>query len=219
MKKYVLPIIFAALISTFSIPTMQAQAGVFDVDIFDETSCESVAGGVWNSPDCEFGTLTIPFGETWNVSPGITLNIDTGLTVQGFLRANDIFIGSTGPLIVECEGELLLFDADELGSLSLGANSENHGSITTDGASIVTDTISIVTLSNSGFFDPNLVIIGDVAIEEIPSPCGTQVAGELLPLDSTALFLAGIQSMTVRMIPTVLGLAGAGVYLVKFRKH
>jgi len=44
-----------------------------------------------------------------------------------------------------------------------------------------------------------------------------QVAGELLPLDSTALFLAGIQSMTVWMIPTVLGLAGAGVYMVKFR--
>jgi len=46
-----------------------------------------------------------------------------------------------------------------------------------------------------------------------------KVAGELLPLDSTALFLAGIQSMTVWMIPTVLGLAGAGVYLVKFRKQ
>jgi len=45
------------------------------------------------------------------------------------------------------------------------------------------------------------------------------VAGELLPLDSTALFLAGIQSMTVWMIPTILGLAGVGVYLVKFRKH
>jgi len=45
------------------------------------------------------------------------------------------------------------------------------------------------------------------------------VAGELLSLDSTALFLAGIQSMTVWMIPTVLGLAGAGVYLVKFRKQ
>ena len=45
------------------------------------------------------------------------------------------------------------------------------------------------------------------------------VAGQLLPLDSTSLFLAGIQSMTVWMVPTVLGLAGAGVYLVKFRKH
>ncbi len=45
------------------------------------------------------------------------------------------------------------------------------------------------------------------------------VAGELLPLDSTALFLAGIQSMTVWMIPTILGLAGAGVYLVKYRAN
>jgi len=47
----------------------------------------------------------------------------------------------------------------------------------------------------------------------------TQVAGELLPLDSTALFLAGIQSMSVWMVPTVLGLAGIGVYLVKFRAN
>jgi len=47
----------------------------------------------------------------------------------------------------------------------------------------------------------------------------TQVAGELLPLDSSALMIAGLTSITVWMIPTVLGLAGAGVYLVKFRKH
>jgi len=53
--------------------------------------------------------------------------------------------------------------------------------------------------------------------DPICQPPPEQVAGELLPLDSTALFLAGIQSMTVWMIPTVLGLAGAGVYLVKYR--
>jgi len=45
------------------------------------------------------------------------------------------------------------------------------------------------------------------------------VAGELLPLDSSALMIAGLTSMTVWMIPTVLGLAGAGVYLVKFRAN
>ena len=45
------------------------------------------------------------------------------------------------------------------------------------------------------------------------------VAGELLPIDNTVLLLAGIQSMTVWMVPTVLGLAGAGVYLVKFRAN
>jgi hypothetical protein len=46
-----------------------------------------------------------------------------------------------------------------------------------------------------------------------------QVAGELLPIDSSALMIAGLTSMTVFMIPTVLGLAGAGVYLVKFRAN
>ena len=49
--------------------------------------------------------------------------------------------------------------------------------------------------------------------------CSQAVGGELLPIDNTALLLAGMQSMTVWMIPTVLGLAGAGVYLVKFRKN
>jgi len=48
---------------------------------------------------------------------------------------------------------------------------------------------------------------------------GECVAGELLPIDSSALMIAGLTSMTVWMIPAVLGLAGAGVYLIKFRKH
>ena len=47
----------------------------------------------------------------------------------------------------------------------------------------------------------------------------TQVAGELLPLDNSALMIAGLTSMSAWMIPTVLGLAGAGIYLVKFRKQ
>jgi len=46
---------------------------------------------------------------------------------------------------------------------------------------------------------------------------GVCVTGELLPLDNTSLFLAGLTSMSVWMIPTVLGLAGVGVYLVKYR--
>jgi len=46
-----------------------------------------------------------------------------------------------------------------------------------------------------------------------------QVAGELLPLDSSALMIAGLTSMSVWMVPTVLGLAGVGVYLVKFRAN
>jgi len=45
------------------------------------------------------------------------------------------------------------------------------------------------------------------------------VAGELLPIMSSALVIAGVSTIAIWMIPTVLGLAGAGVYLVKFRKQ
>jgi len=43
------------------------------------------------------------------------------------------------------------------------------------------------------------------------------VGGEFLPIDNTALMLAGLQSSAIWMIPTLAGLAGVGFYLVKFR--
>lgn len=45
------------------------------------------------------------------------------------------------------------------------------------------------------------------------------VAGELLSLDSMALVVAGLSSSAVWMIPTVVGLAGAGIYLIKTRTN
>jgi len=66
------------------------------------------------------------------------------------------------------------------------------------------------------FEDSSGVVISVIQELWINEP---QVAGELLPLDSTALMIAGLSSMSVWMIPTVLGLAGVGVYLVKFRKQ
>jgi len=78
-----------------------------------------------------------------------------------------------------------------------------------------------LTVSLTSIFGPNSLQEFVALYSQVPPPPepDTRVAGQLLPLDSTALFLAGIQSMTVWMIPTVLGLAGVGVYLVKFRKQ
>jgi len=47
----------------------------------------------------------------------------------------------------------------------------------------------------------------------------TSVAGELLPLDSSALVIGGLSSMSAFMIPAVAGIAGAAVYLIKFRAN
>ncbi len=78
---------------------------------------------------------------------------------------------------------------------------------------LCSDDFDICTLERCDPDDGCIVEPNPICEEESP------VAGELLPLDNTALFLAGIQSMTVWMVPTVLGLAGVGEYLVKFRKH
>ena len=45
------------------------------------------------------------------------------------------------------------------------------------------------------------------------------VSGELLSTDSTALVIAGLASSAVWIIPAAAGLAGAGIYLVKFRAN
>jgi len=45
------------------------------------------------------------------------------------------------------------------------------------------------------------------------------VGGELFPIDTTSLMLAGLQSSAIWMIPTLAGLAGAGFYLIKFRTN
>ena len=48
---------------------------------------------------------------------------------------------------------------------------------------------------------------------------GECIAGELLPIMSSALVIAGVSTIAIWMIPAVLGLAGVGVYLVKFRAN
>ena len=45
------------------------------------------------------------------------------------------------------------------------------------------------------------------------------VAGELLSLDSSSLVIAGLTSSAVWMIPTLAGIAGAGIYLMKLRTN
>jgi len=45
------------------------------------------------------------------------------------------------------------------------------------------------------------------------------VGGEFLPIDSTALVLAGLQTSAIWMLPVLAGAAGTGFYLVKFRTN
>ena len=59
----------------------------------------------------------------------------------------------------------------------------------------------------------------DIKFCEFVNEIDVKVAGELLPLNTSALMIAGLSTSAVWMVPAIAGLAGAGVYLVKFRAN
>ena len=71
----------------------------------------------------------------------------------------------------------------------------------------IRETIGGIDDENFGEFYTNTVLIQK------------QVGGELLPIDSTALLLAGIQSSAIWMMPALAGIAGAGAYFVRTRMN
>jgi len=48
--------------------------------------------------------------------------------------------------------------------------------------------------------------------------CNVKVGGELLPIDSTTLMLAGLQSSAIWMLPVLAGAAGVGIAAFKLRR-
>lgn len=63
---------------------------------------------------------------------------------------------------------------------------------------------------------PSTMILEGAAYFKLESH-GIPVSGQLLSLDSTALVTAGLTGSAVWIIPTVAGLAGAGIYIIKLR--
>jgi hypothetical protein len=48
-------------------------------------------------------------------------------------------------------------------------------------------------------------------------PGNPPVAGESLSINSTALLISGLSSSAIWMVPTLAGIAGAGVYYIRTR--
>jgi len=197
LKKYVLPIIFAALISTVSLPTMQA------------------FGGAQQAPGQTFlcnanldGSQEVP--QTGSGGTGsATLSLDTN---TGSLNWNIVFsVLSTSNVANHIHGPAPVGqNAGVIIPLAIGSPIIGGTNINAAQQADLLDGLLYINIHTEQF--PGGEIRGQIS-------CQPPVAGKLLPLDSTALFLAGIQSMTVWMIPTVLGLAGVGVYLVKYRAN
>ena len=76
--------------------------------------------------------------------------------------------------------------------------------------------IRTVTITSSKAVEGDGYGIDNVFVQ---FPSVQSVAGELLPLNTTALFISGITSSAIWMIPTLAGIAGAGVYFIRTREH
>jgi len=241
VRKYFIPILFAALISTVSIPTMQAFAGfpniIYDNGLPDVTNSfrmENVIRAddfvliedkeltdvhIWTreDPDAWDGTIDWFVFEDNEGQPGTLVSSGNGI-----LQQKDLLVdGGDGlsnysydfdldnPVLLQGGNTYWLglhlgqtFDADlprVLWTQSFsGAGAFNHFSF------------------NGVNWSQGDVQLAFFLTGEEPDQ---QVAGELLPLDNSALMIAGLTSMTVWMVPAIAGLAGAGVYLVKFRAN
>jgi len=130
---------------------------------------------------------------------------------EDFLLTGDLHVDDGDTLIIE-KGVTLTHEQ----TLNLSIINEGmiiiHGTLANLDSILVNNSLIVVKCGGELIIESALIDNGQIINEDC-------VAGKLLPLDSTALFLAGIQSMTVWMIPAVVGLAGAGVYLVKFRAN
>jgi len=173
--------------------------------------------------------VTLQLSGTLNVEG--TLSLDGGLLVNtGVVNAIGGGPGGLGTIVLEasgindCGGVINLIGGTDTftGSMQLEnqANFENRGAFTSSNTDTPSDigvirVVGSATLINSGTIPQGIVFVqGGNFLDNQPSPC-IPVGGELIPIESTSLILAGAQTFSW-MIPVIL--SGIGIGLFVFRK-
>jgi len=246
VRKYFIPIIFALLISSVSLPSMQVYAGGLV-----ETNVETYFVAQ-NCADTKFNFVSMAGGlqSAFGFYFPSQISTDPNADRQGFIDEvmNDPFTTQLFTEFADVPGatvNIALTPGTEIGfwlnpENTLSDYQNNPGTYKINGGAQIDPFFSVATANPNNFDQLKSFIGGGVTIfnwedwedggdqdfndivfniecellEESPI-----VAGELLPLNTSALMIAGLTSMTVWMVPAIAGLAGAGVYLVKFRKH
>ena len=229
MIKILLPLIFAVIITSI-IGNQDAFAenknyiGPSDGDWFVANSWDP-AGVPAPSDDVTVGNPNLPdINSDVLVGPGGTLTIqNNNLDINAGTLANrggtiifgpgdDIDVNSGATFLNDCTGTLQIGDNAELNIFS-GGTGINHGTITASGTGRIDVSIGGL-FQNSGI--NGAPIVGSGTVEQIASTC--IVGGEFLPIDTTALMLAGLQSSAIWMLPVLAGAAGAGIAAFKLRR-
>ena len=193
MNKVLLAVLFAV---SFSVILGSQEAFATTVTISDVPSCET-AGGTFTSSrnQCSFfGDLTIPEGDTWNISNlrfGVRNLILEGevnaqnemdvdfMTNRGTITVSEqlISIGGGNFWINDCGGTINLLSNT---IFIFDASGTNHGTINGDATNSITTNLAANTLDNSGTVDPNIVL-NKVALQPVASPCPQDADDDGIP--------------------------------------
>jgi len=144
-----------------------------------------------------------------SVSIAMTKTADQTLVEAGTLVTFMLDITNNGTVEVTCND----INDDKLGTIATNSVVIQPGQSAAFSATAIidftiTNSATVVCVDDKGF------MVTATAMETVTV---IMVGGEFLPIDTTALMLAGIQSSAIWMLPVLAGAAGAGYYLVKFR--
>jgi len=193
-----------------------------------------------NADGCFFNSLTVDAGDTLIVenvflslgAVGLT-NFGNIIMVGGSEQGSGVILPSQGGALVnECGATITLEGSDGIssgqlgflidgesftnfGTLNLnGGDGQRSGSLTIANGGIANNHGTINENPGSGS-DSGVVFVFGTAVfnDNLPSKCTTVVGGEIIPIETTSLLLAGAQSFSW-MIPLVLSVLGIGLFVV-----
>ena len=158
--------------------------------------------------------LTLAFGATWEGNQATTCGFPgENYDATEFDAAHPIMAGVTS-FNMQCgtdftsDGTLdtIVTDSTNDRPVMLAGPVNNGCVVITGDSNWMADLSGAIALNDAR-------IVANNVFDYLNNVCNDVVAGELLPIDNTALFLAGLSSSAVWIIPTLAGLAGAGVII------
>jgi len=181
-------------------------------------ACQSNVAGTWNAPstwsNCG-GGVPDDTGDSVDIfdNGDVQLNNDFvvgpvnvveggSLSINAKLTEQTLFVESNSNLFINCNGELVLTEGGS-----------NDGLITNHG---ILQTITGADFTNGGTYQSSGTdtFVGPfIGNDIVPIASICVVGGNLVPIDSTALLLAGAQTFSW-MIPVILSVVGIGLFVV-----
>jgi len=207
--------LFTAVLGLLFAPSTASASLIGDsatVEVFTGvTSLGPQTETVVSPGDPEFSYFTGP-------DNSLTVDIESStIQIDFFDEFTSVFVLGTGenPITIE------ITDLDWVGQPGIIVGASIVGGPSAFGETVqVTGPHSVEVVVNANDASPVGGTFLSILVQLETDHSGNgAVAGEILPIDSTALFLAGMQSSALWLIPSVVGIAGVGYYVLRAKMN